>query len=110
MKPKSNNITARILATQTGIAWVTEYRFHPTRRWRFDYANEQFKIAIEIEGGVWTGGRHTSGSGFTADMEKYNEAVLHGWFLLRFTPDQMTKTATYETIRRLINNLNTNKP
>ena len=106
MKPKSNDITARILATQTGIAWATEYRFHPTRKWRFDYANEQFKIAIEIEGGVWTGGRHVSGSGFIGDMEKYNEAVVLGWKLLRFTPEQMTKSATYETIRLLITNTN----
>lgn len=104
---KANDITARILATQTGVAWKTELRFHPVRKWRFDYANEQLKIAIEIEGGVWTGGRHVSGSGFMGDMEKYNEAVVLGWKLLRFTPEQMTKSATYETIRRLITNINT---
>lgn len=38
---------------------VKEYLFHPTRKWRFDYAIPDHKIALEVEGGVWTGGRHT---------------------------------------------------
>jgi very-short-patch-repair endonuclease len=109
MKKKSNDIIARILANQTGIPWTTEYKFHPVRKWRFDYANPDLKIAVEVEGGIWTNGRHTTGSGFAGDMVKYNEAVVLGWHLLRFTPDQMTKTDTYETIRRLITNLNTAK-
>lgn len=99
---KPNDITARILASQTGVAWVAEYKFHPVRKWRFDYACVQFKIAIEIEGGVWKRGRHTRALGFIGDMEKYNEAVILGWSLLRFTPQQMNKSESYETIRRLI--------
>lgn len=62
-----------------------EHRFHPTRKWRMDFAWPDAKVAAEIEGGVWTGGRHTRGSGFTADAEKYNEAALLGWRVLRFT-------------------------
>ena len=97
-----SNFQSKLLATQTGIAWTAEYKFHPVRKWRFDYANEQFKIAIEIEGAIFSGGRHTRGKGYQNDMEKYNNAVLLGWSLLRFTPDQMRKTETYETIRNLI--------
>jgi very-short-patch-repair endonuclease len=66
-----------------------EYRFHPIRKWRFDFAFPAQGLAVEIEGGVWTGGRHTSGAGFTKDMEKYNTAALRGWRLLRFTPRQV---------------------
>ena len=99
----NSQIIARILATQSGVEWVQEYKFHPSRKWRFDYANDRLKIAIEVEGSVFTNGRHTRGTGFIADMEKYNQAVLLGWSLLRFTPDQMRKTATYELIRNLIN-------
>jgi len=66
----------------------TEYRFHPTRRWRFDFAWPSIKLAVECEGGNWTGGRHTTGTGFESDCEKYNEAVLAGWSVLRFTGDQ----------------------
>ena len=65
---------------------VAEYRFHPVRKWRFDYAWLQHKVAVEIDGGVWTGGRHTRGAGFIKDQEKRNAAVLAGWKVLHFTP------------------------
>ena len=64
---------------------IPEYRFDKTRRWRFDFSYPEYKIATEMEGGVWTGGRHTRGSGFTKDCEKYNAAVLQGWKVLRYT-------------------------
>lgn len=66
-----------------------EYRFHPDRRWRFDYCWPSQSIAVEIEGGVWSGGRHTRGSGFLKDMEKYNEAGRLGFRVFRFTPRQL---------------------
>lgn len=69
----------------------TEFRFHAERRWRFDHAWPQQKVAVEIEGGVWSGGRHTRGSGFIKDMEKYNVAGLLGWRVFRFLPDQLKK-------------------
>lgn len=65
--------------------WVREHRFHPVRRWRFDFAWPDVKLAVEVEGGVYTRGRHVRPSGFEADTEKYNEATLLGWKLLRFT-------------------------
>lgn len=98
----NTQIQAKILANRTGIGWESEYKFHPVRKWRFDYCNVQLKIAIEIEGGAFTGGRHTRGKGFIADMEKYNNATLLGWSLLRFTPSQMMKLKTYDVIRELI--------
>lgn len=78
-----------------------EYKFYPTRRWRFDYAFVENKIAIEQEGGVWTGGRHTRGTGFIKDMEKYNCATILGWKVLRYTPDQMLTNAI-EDIKQLM--------
>jgi len=60
-----------------------EYRFHPTRRWRFDFAWPDRMLAVEIEGGVWSRGRHTRGSGFVKDCEKYAEAALLGWRVIR---------------------------
>lgn len=68
--------------------WVKECKFHPIRKWRWDWADIKNKIAIEIQGGVWIGGRHTSGSGFVKDMEKYNAGVILGWRLLAYTPQQ----------------------
>src|SRR3990167_2646458 len=68
---------------------TAEYRFAPPRRWRFDYAWPLHKIALEGEGGAWTRGRHTRGSGFIRDMAKYNQAALLGWRVFRVTPDQL---------------------
>lgn len=70
-------------------AAVPEYRFHPGRDWRFDFAWPDWMIAVEIEGGVWTKGRHTRGKGFLKDMEKYNAAAHLGWRVFRFTPAEL---------------------
>lgn len=84
---------------------VAEHRFHPTRRWRFDYAWPEHKIALEVEGGVWTGGRHTRGAGFLGDMEKYNEAGRLGWRVFRCVPKALVTTATATMIKEAIGNL-----
>ena len=75
-----------IVRAVLGADWVAEYRFSPPRKWRFDFANPQRQIAIEIEGGVYTRGRHTRPTGFLRDIEKYNCATLQGWRVLRCTP------------------------
>lgn len=60
-----------------------EFRFHPPRQFRFDLAWPDRKLAVEVEGGTWSGGRHSRGSGMEKDMEKYNLAVIDGWKVLR---------------------------
>ncbi len=62
-----------------------EYQFHYERRWRFDWAFPLNRVAIECEGGIWTGGRHTRGGGFESDCEKYNAAIALGWMVFRVT-------------------------
>ena len=83
-----------LLRQRIGVECVKEYRFHPTRKWRFDYAFPSIRVAIEIDGGVWINGRHNRPSGFLGDMEKFNAAATLGWVVLKFTPqEQYTKKA-----------------
>ena len=56
-----------------------EYRFDIKRRWRFDFAWPEQKVAVEIEGGLYKVGRHQSLTGFLADAEKYEAALRLGW-------------------------------
>lgn len=77
---------------------VPEYKFHKSRKWRFDYAWPAHKVALEVEGGVWTQGRHTRGSGFVNDMEKYNAAAALGWRVFRCTPSDLCRVATVDMV------------
>jgi very-short-patch-repair endonuclease len=74
------------------IAYEREYRFHPERRWRFDFAIPEHKVAIEVEGGAFVNGRHTRGAAFVKDCDKYNAAMLLGWRVFRFVPKQHVQT------------------
>jgi very-short-patch-repair endonuclease len=80
----------------------SEYRFHPSRRWRFDYAVPDKSVAIEVEGGAWISGRHTRGAGYVADLEKYNTATVMGWRVLRFTPQQISDGTALNLIEQLL--------
>lgn len=75
-----------------------EYRFAPPRRWRFDLCYPDRALAIECEGGTWSGGRHTRGAGYAKDLEKYNQAVVMGWRVLRYTTDQIVSGAAVAQI------------
>lgn len=73
---------------------VREYKFHPDRRFRTDFAWPSKKLLVEVEGGIWMKkGRHTSGKGYESDCTKYNEATLLGYRVLRFTGN-MVKSGT----------------
>ena len=80
---------------------VSEYRFHPTRKWRADFAHLEGKVLIEIEGGTWVAGRHSRGAGYAGDCEKYMEATLLGWRIIRLTPAMITQD-NLERIMQLI--------
>lgn len=86
---------------------VTEWKFHPIRKWRFDYAWPYINgevpkggpIAVEIEGGIWVKGAHTRGKHFLSDCEKYNTATAMGWRVFRFTPQQLKKGEAQEFMK-----------
>lgn len=87
---------------ETGLEFIKEYRFHPVRLWRFDYACLDIKIAVEVEGGRWSKkSRHTTGKGYENDCEKYNQAVIHGWRVIRVFPETLLTISTIDMIKQL---------
>ena len=80
---------------------IEEHRFHETRKWRIDFAHLATKTGIEIEGGGWSGGRHTRGAGYAKDAEKYNAAAFDGWAVIRLVGPAIT-LENCEKIKELI--------
>lgn len=78
------------------------------RDWRFDFAWIEYKVAVEIDGGVWTGGRHVRGQGFEDDLEKINRAIELGWVVLRYTP-QMIERDPVSCIEQILNVIRSRK-
>jgi very-short-patch-repair endonuclease len=78
--------------------YVRQHKFHPTRKWAFDFAFPEEKLAVEIEGGKWIRGRHQRPTGFQSDIEKYNEATRLGWRVLRFTGDDLNDCKAIDTV------------
>jgi len=79
-----------------------EFRFHMERKWRADFAHVESRTLIEVEGGIYVQGRHNRPQGFAADAEKYLEAALDGWRVLRLTEFQITVPMTERIIRFLL--------
>jgi hypothetical protein len=71
------------------LPFVEEYRFHPTRRWRFDLAWPAVKVAVEMQGAVWTAGGHTRGVGYHNDRDKREAAEALGWRVFYRTATDM---------------------
>ena len=80
---------SKIYEQLLGGEWWAEWPFHPTREWRFDYACPELKIAIEVDGGIFTGGRHSGGVGQLKDFEKMNNAASRQWLVFHTTPEDM---------------------
>lgn len=97
---------SRLMALQLeahGIkGFVREHRFHPVRRWRFDWARPEVKLAVEIEGVTAAAGRHQRPKGFLNDIHKYAEALILGWRVLRVTPRLVANGKAIEYIKRAL--------
>ena len=79
-----------------------DFRFHPKRRWRFDFAWPLYRVAAEVDGGIYCRGRHVRGGGFERDAEKRNAAVLAGWRVLHFTPRVVRSGQAVQAIETLM--------
>lgn len=104
--PPPQDELCAFLEKETGYKVTREHKFHSHRKWRFDYCLLDIRLAIEQEGGVYTGGRHTRPSGYLKDCEKYNNAQIAGYLVLRYSPDQLkvnklTGRMKPETLRQI---------
>ena len=99
MTPRAGEMAASRLESKFLFLWRVaggpplerEVKFHASRRWRADFAHTASRTLIEIEGGIFLpgGGRHSRGTGYAKDAEKYLEAVLAGWTVIRLTERQL---------------------
>lgn len=83
------------------IRFEREVRFHPTRRWRFDFIFPG-RVACEVNGGVFIRGRHNTGTGHTRDCEKLSHAAILGWRVLVVTPAQIKSGEALQWIEQAL--------
>lgn len=83
---------------------VAEYRFELGRQWRFDFAWPAQRVALEVQGGIWTHGRHTRGTALKLEWEKLNAAAIKGWRVLYCEPREVTSAAIAEMIKQALAN------
>lgn len=80
---------------------VAEYKFHETRKWRFDWLFDGV-VALEIQGALFSGGRHTRGAALLSEYQKLNEAQLAGFVVLLVTPEQVETGEAFALVRRAL--------
>lgn len=103
--PTNQDLLTRLLDFWGLPRGVLEHHFTKPRMWRFDRAWPEQKVALEIDGGAFVQGRHTSGPGFRKDAEKMSEAAARGWRVLRLLPEWLTGKQSARTaswIRRAL--------
>ncbi len=105
-KTRSSRLEAKFALYWRGLGGPElkrEFVFHAGRNWRADFAHIESRTLIEVEGGVFIngGGRHNRAAGFIADAEKYLEAFLAGWNVVRLTEAQITAPNVERIIRRV---------
>lgn len=84
---------------------VFEHKFCDDRKWRFDVAFVEHRVAVEIDGGIWIGGGHNRGAQIKKTWEKENEAQIMGWKILKCEPEDLCLVSTTDMIKRALENL-----
>lgn len=88
--------------SEAGLEYKRQFKFHDKRRWKADFAFPEEMVLVEVQGGTWTGGRHTRGAGFHADRERSNEAQINGWVMLEVTAGMVKDGSALDFINRAL--------
>jgi very-short-patch-repair endonuclease len=89
-------------ATSVTRGWVQEHVFAHPRKWRFDFAWPDLRVALEVEGGTFMGRGHAGGQHFESDCEKYNTAALLGWMVIRVTGKMVNDGRAIATVEQAL--------
>lgn len=84
-------------------AWEKDYqerhaKSKRSKRYRLDFAHSFSRTGIEIQGGVYSRGRHVTGSGYERDCKKYNLAYTSGWTIFLLTSTMAKETVWHDLI------------
>ena len=63
----------------------------PGEAWRFDFAHEPSRTAVELNGGTMSGGRHNRGPALETEYRKHNAAQSLGWVVLTYGTKRMER-------------------
>lgn len=67
-----------------------QFRITPARKFMADFYFSNVKgmpLVVEVDGGIWTGGRHVTGRGVESDCEKSSLIAAMPARLMRVTPN-----------------------
>lgn len=81
---------------------VGQHRFVPGRQFRFDRCWPDRMVACEVQGGIWSGGRHARGSGIAAECIKFSLAAALGWRVLPITDEMLDDGSAISLIRQAL--------
>ena len=84
------------------IEFEREFKFDQKRKWRADFHLIGKMILVEVEGGIWSNGRHTRAKGYLGDMEKYNAATMLGYQVIRFGTEQVKSGLAIQQIEKMV--------
>src|SRR5712692_4955054 len=101
------NLMLEMIRCSNIVMPLTEYHFCAEARWRFDLAWLEEKLAVELDGAIWQGGRHNRGAGYSNDCEKFNYAVMLDWRVLRFTRAMVESGEALAMIRAAMGHIST---
>lgn len=104
MKSKYQKFIDKLNETFPECCFRGEYKFHPKRNWHIDIVLKCCKFAIEIEGGATAGPGHRNIGKFLKDIEKYNEAAILGWRIMRIRPVETRNDKILDKIREYLYN------
>lgn len=102
--------------TGQGIAqqYVVKSKRHQTperklaKTYKIDFAFQELKLAIEIQGGTYRNGRHNRGKGYAEDRKRIRDLQYMDWVVLEYTTDDLqpgTKRATIAEVVLFVDKL-----